>query len=233
MTVLLNSGDTAAPRLERVALADGHAWVKRPERLRWLRRLQKGDARAGFEAERRALKALAAAGAPVPRIVDEGADWFATEECGITLDRLVGRAEGPRAFAAAGRALADLHRAGFSHGRPAPKDMAWDGTRIALLDLERYAEARNTPRGHAWDLAIFVFSLHALAGDGPETGAAVAAYRAADRMGTWDRAARLVRRLAWVAPLARWVAATRPEGRGKEWRAVAPTLAAFAQPSRD
>ena len=69
------------------------------------------------------------AGLPVAPILDQGLDYIVTPDVGRTLDTLLcdrsmDRAELQRAFAAAGRALAQLHHNGFCHGRPALRDMA-------------------------------------------------------------------------------------------------------------
>ena len=108
----------------------------------------------------------------------------------------------------------------MSHGRPSPKDICWDGARVTFLDFERYDSKRNTPRGHAIDLILFVFSGLSIAqGPCPEMDAAIAAYRARDPGGIWDRARRICTRLGWVGWLTRPVLRRRA-GKSSEIKAI-------------
>lgn len=132
-------------------------WVKRAEHvyheawLRFARRaclllglgiLQPGadpnGARAiRFEAGR--LRRLARLGLPVPEVFASGADWVALFDCGKPLSNVVRDAsemEREAALSQAAEALAALHARGLHHGRPALKDMMWDGSRSWLLDFE-------------------------------------------------------------------------------------------------
>lgn len=207
-------------------------WVKREERLGLRLRLQKGDPRRAFAAERRALRHLAALGAPVPPIVAEGADYFVTPDSGPTLHNLMrdagfDPAERIDAFAAAGRALAAFHALGVSHGRPSIRDICWDGAAARFLDVERYAGKRNTPAGHAQDLVMLVFTAFAEArGPAPEIAALTAAYRGADPADIWAGARRLCRRIGWLGPLTWPVRRLRDS---REFHAIPLTLAAFRE----
>lgn len=197
----LESGPGRVSRLE----VDGRTfWVKQRETLDLRRRLQKGDPSKGFERERAALHRLAAIGAPVPPVVAEGEDFFALPDCGQPLNQILQHGVGTDAerievFRAAGTALSDLHRRGISHGRPNLKDICWQDGTITFIDLERYSEDRNTPKGHMQDLIMFVFNAHAVAG-GPtaEVDAAIAAYRAHDTAGIWAAAEGWCRKMRWV-----------------------------------
>ena len=223
-----------ARRVLPVTCGDRTIWVKRLERLSPLRRLQKGSAAAVFEAERAALHALAGRGLPVPPILAEGPDFFALPDCGPSLDHLL-RTPGATtetdrmaAFEAAGRALAGLHRAGVSHGRPSLRDICWQDGRITFLDFERHAAHRNTPEGHAEDVVIFVFNgIRVGQGMTPELRRAIDSYRAVDPGGIWQRAQGWCRRRRWVATLTgplRW----RKEGKSNEFKAIPETLAVFS-----
>ncbi|WP_099827173.1 phosphotransferase [Oceaniglobus indicus] len=220
-------------RVQRLEIAGQTIWIKRRESLSPLRRLQKGNAARAFEAERHALHHLAALDLPVPRILDEGPDHIALADSGTALDRILLDGIGSDAarltiFAAAGRALADLHRHGISHGRPALKDICWDGTRITFLDFERYAEHRNTPKGHAMDVVMFVFNGFATGrGTTPEMARAIEAYRAHDPGGLWTLAQAWCARMGWIDTLTRPLQA-RPGTKAREFKAIPLTLAAFA-----
>lgn len=214
-------------RIQRIEVAGRGYWVKRQERLGLRLRIQKGDPRLAFQAERAALETLSKAGAPVPQVVAEGAQWFATPDLGPSLTHLLrdGAPDRVKAFRAAGRALAEFHHRRLSHGRPSIKDICWDGNTATFVDFERYAEKRNTPAGHAQDVVIQLFSALAQTGRPcPETEALAEGYRSADPGGVWVRAQRLCRRLAFMDLL------TRPIHRlpkAREFRAIPLTLDAF------
>ncbi len=236
----LNPAITAAlarnpARVQRLTHDGQVLWIKRRETLRGLRRLQKGNPSTAFASERSALHRLAERDAPVPPILAEGANFFAIPDSGRPLSTLL--TDGPpalpdqmAAFAAAGRALAGLHGMGLSHGRPSLKDICWDGTRITFIDLERYADHRNTPKGHAMDVIMFVFNGLAVGrGMTPEMQTAIAAYRASDSAGIWQLAQRWCRRMRWID----WV--TKPaqwqkDGKANEFKAIPLTLATFSAP---
>ncbi|WP_226779170.1 hypothetical protein [Oceaniglobus trochenteri] len=206
-------------------------WLKRRERLGPVRRLQKGDSARAFEAERAALHEWAALGAPAPRILAEGPEFFAMADSGRPLHTLMtDDAAHLPAFRAAARALADLHRRGLSHGRPSLKDICWDGEKITFLDLERYAPRRNTPKGHAMDLVMFVFNgLTVGRGMTPEMAAAIETYRAEDPAHVWEAARAWCHRMRWIDWLTKPIQMRGP-GKAKEFKAIPLTLATFAAP---
>ncbi len=224
----------AAPfaRVQPVALADGRrVWLKRVERPGLRLRLQKGDPARALKAERRALQQLAQAGMPVPRVVAEGPDWFAITDAGPMLRQVVeareiALAERRAAFVAAGRALAQLHRGGFAHGRPAPRDICWDGNKALFIDLERTRPAVPGGWRQALDLVILAQSCFAV---WPADDRWFAAMLEGYRPGAPERAMARVARLArWLTPLgwlARRLSSLRPASR--ELAAVAPALAAL------
>ncbi len=225
------------PQRVRAVRAGGRAvWLKQAERLSLRWRIQKGDGARAFTADREGLRQLGAAGLPVAPILAEGPDWFATPHLGNTLRSLLRdpAQAGPAriaAFEQAGKALAGFHRAGFRHGRPSIKDVCWDGRRAVFIDLERYAERRNTTTGFALDAAIFAHSILATTtGERPpEFDAAIATYRAHAPEGVWQAATRRMRRLAWLRPLVGAARRLRP-GSG-DLAGVALTLEFFATES--
>lgn len=64
------------------------------------------------------------------------------------------------ALSQAARALAAVHKAGMTHGRPYVRDMTWDGNRIGFLDLEE-DPVRVMPLscGQARDVWLFLGSV--------------------------------------------------------------------------
>lgn len=230
----------AGPFLRVSRVLDGQGrklWLKRVERLGLRMRLQKGDPQQGFEAERRALKHLAALGLPVVPMVAEGSDWFATLDCGATMDRALAdplaREEARRAMLdAAARSLVALHGQGLAHGRPVLRDICWDGAEARFIDLERCRLVTGRRWAMALDMAMLVQSWFSDFADAP-TGPMDAGFA------VWKRAAPQavvfrLRLLGWVLlpldPLARLVLLLRPKAR--EFRALPLALAYLRRSAR-
>lgn len=216
-------------RVRPVELPDGRRfWLKRVERLSGRMRLQKGDPARAFAAEREGLRALAGAGLPVAGVVLEGPGWMLMPDAGPVLPEVVAdpsRDEAGKlaAFARAGRALGLLHWAGMVHGRPAVRDICWDGQEARFIDLERFRPAR---RGGLWQAADVVMFTQTAFTRWPEDPrwleAALASYAEHSPPGAMARVARLA---GWLAPLGRLaalLARVKPESR--ELRAVGLTL---------
>jgi tRNA A-37 threonylcarbamoyl transferase component Bud32 len=216
-------------RVRALVLPDGRRfWLKRVERLAGRLRLQKGDPAKAFAAERDGLRALAAAGLPVAGVVAEGPDWVLMPDAGPVLPQVVrdaarGEAEKLRAFEAAGRALGRLHWAGMAHGRPAVRDVCWDGDVARFIDLERFRLAKRAGLWQAADVVMFAQTAFTLWPTEPRwLEAALGAYAVSAPEGSTAAVRRLVQ---WLAPLG-WLAAVlvrlRPGSR--ELRAVRLTL---------
>jgi tRNA A-37 threonylcarbamoyl transferase component Bud32 len=219
--------DKGTARIQRLETPAGQVWLKRMEHLSLRWRLQKGDPAKRFNLDRTGLHLLHDAGLPVAPILAEGSDFFVTPDVGPTLRALltdpdVGAGERRRAFAAAGRALGLLHRKGFSHGRPALRDLCWNGREVTLIDLEQFSLRHRAPRHMALDVAIFVHSVLVDGGAAEDLDAAVSAYRKVAGPEMLARAARLGRAFGWAAPLTDRIAARKPKAR--EIAAVAPAL---------
>ena len=60
----------------------------------------------------------------------------------------------------AGKALCELHQAGLYHGRPAPRDIVWDGRRITFLDWENRTYFHDLPHRQMTDAALFLQGLY-------------------------------------------------------------------------
>ncbi len=233
------AGALAEPpeRVRRVAAGAQAVWLKRAEQLSLRWRLQKGDGRRAFEADRAGLHDLAALGLPVAPIVAEGEDFFATADVGRPLSGLLadpaqagpGRIAG---FTAAGAALAALHRAGVAHGRPSVRDICWDGGQARFIDLERYRPGRAGRGRMALDVLILLHSMLAISrAPGPELAAALAGWRAGAPAGLAEVLEQRVRRLGWLGWLARQVLRWKPTSR--EVAAVPMLLDWMRGPGRD
>ncbi|WP_197917745.1 hypothetical protein [Thiosulfatihalobacter marinus] len=212
-------GRGPAPRIERIEIGSRAFWIKRPERLNWRFRLQKGNPRAAFERERIALREMNAARAPVPDLCAEGADYIVLPDCGTDLRHLLHFEDDTMRRRAllldAAGTLGRFHALGFSHGRPSPKDMCLSENGFVLLDFERYRHRNNTLRGHARDLVVFAFNVLAHSPNATEAlPDALAAYRERAPAGTWELAQQWCGRMRW----AEWVTKPVQWRRGKHGR---------------
>lgn len=215
----------APVRVRMLETPAGRMWLKRVEQLSLRWRLQKGSGRKSFERDREGLHVMGAAGLPVAPIVAEGPDYFVTPDLGITLRALMADApedERLRAFAAAGAALAALHARGYSHGRPAVRDLCWDGAEVRFIDMEKFSALRDAPRHFATDVLVFIHSVFAAGGGAAELDAALEAYSQAAPRG-WAATVALTHRFGWLAGFARTLRSLKP--RSRELNAVEPTLA--------
>lgn len=220
--------DRRISRLEH----DGQTiWVKKREHLTLRLRLQKGNANTAFSAERDALHQLQAAGVPVPKIIAEGPDYFATADSGPSLKQLlIGPAtDQTEAYLEAGKQLALMHQKQLSHGRPSLKDICWKDGRITFLDFERFHHKRNTPKGHMQDLVIMVFSAYAITeSDCPEIDALIKGYRENDPENSWQAAVLWCANKGWIDVITKPIQ-WRSKGKALEFKAIPLTLNAFAR----
>lgn len=61
---------------------------------------------------------------------------------------------------AAGRALGQLHQAGLWHGRPALRDIVWDGERIRFLDWENRTYFHDLRQRQAMDVILLLQGMY-------------------------------------------------------------------------
>ncbi|MDK3018465.1 BUD32 family EKC/KEOPS complex subunit [Pseudodonghicola flavimaris] len=221
------------PRVEPVEIDGRRAWLKRPEQLSGRMRLQKGDPVAAFDRERQAYRALQGKGLPIPEILDEGPDYVVTLDAGPTLTQLKTlTADRPEVFDAAmidaARALGRFHRAGYSHGRPALKDICWQDGKVVFIDLERSPAEPAGLDACARDVMVFFFSaISETGGAGPAVIAAREAYRAEAPNGVWPRAcarSRALRLRGLQMMLSPFLVFLRNK---REFRAISPFFAFF------
>ena len=87
------------------------------------------------------LRRLSARGIRVPEVFAAGDEWLALTDCGDNLIDVLGGAglsmqAAQTILSSAAESLAALHALGIHHGRPALKDMVWNGQNVTLLDFE-------------------------------------------------------------------------------------------------
>lgn len=199
----------------------------------WLDRLQKGDPNKAFLRELVLLRAFAARGAAVPHIAASDETQMIFSDSGETLSTMVGQGRiTDDILREAGRALAGLHALGLAHGRPAIRDLCWDGAQITFIDLEAGAKLSPTVRDQARDVILLLNSVFAMVPAHHHIAQQIwAGYQEADTLRLCDEVRRLARRLWWLEGLA-WPAAQLHRMRGKtrsEFRAVARTRAFLLQ----
>lgn len=195
-------------------------WLKRASDLSARMLPRRGETRRAFVHELSALRVLGKAGLPVPEIVAEGPDHFVLADAGPTLAKVLRSSATPfakraAAFRAAGKAIGEVHAAGFAHGNPAISDICWDGEAARFIDLERFAGRRRLALTQAMDVVAFASSyISEVEATGPYLDIALDAYRAAAPANAVQR----VKRLAfWLSPIAalnapmHWVA---PKAKG-------------------
>ncbi|MEE2025669.1 lipopolysaccharide kinase InaA family protein [Alkalimonas mucilaginosa] len=197
-------------------------WVKRAEyhaspRWRWLAsciaRISNNplyiptQAPAGVVAiqeEAKRLQHLSDLGVPVPKLIAAEADWIALADAGPSLKQWLlspdcSEQEKSTILLAAAKALADLHQAGRWHGRPALRDMAWDGERICFLDFEEDpAKVLTNEQCQIRDVLVFIHGLYRyLPADSGLITQAILCYKTHAPQHIWQQSVQLVDRM-WV-----------------------------------
>lgn len=229
---MTDASHTPRPRIERVEIDGQAGWLKRPEQLSRRMRLQKGESRAAFEAEKSAYKRLGNLGLPVPKLLEDGDDHFVTADSGTILVNILRHNVASdksfqKAIAVAAEMLARFHELGYSHGRPALKDICWDGQNITFIDLERISPSRDNLKGHGLDVLVFFFSMIAETGGvGDEAITAKNIYKANDTKGVWQEAQRQTRKLR-VFAFVLWPLISLLKNK-REFAAIGPFLRFFA-----
>lgn len=227
---LVQQALTEPPRRIRLLnLPDGRRfWLKRIERLSLIQKMQKGDPAKAFLAEKRALHYLLNRGIPVAELMAEGPDYMLLADAGqnlreLAVDERMSKAERLRIFAAAGQALAGLHCEGLAHGRPAVRDLCWDGRMIRFIDLENFHPGRSSTYRQARDLLALSHSADTQWADRPEwIETLLAAYFQDGPVEVRAFAAQMGRRLGLFMPLVELVSRIRHQSR--EVKAIAMTV---------
>lgn len=139
-------------------------WLKQPERLTGVQRLLKPDARRAFLHEIHTLKTLLAKGAPVPQLVLFGKDFFVLEDGGESIahwsqKETLNIEQKNQILLEGAYGLIHLHRQNIVHGRPAIRDMLWNGKQVSFIDFENKVETRSLEGNKIKDSLIFIHSL--------------------------------------------------------------------------
>lgn len=145
-----------------------------------------------LKAEASRLRKLASLGVSVPQIVAEGKGWIMLNDIGRPLtgwirDPKVSREHKRTIVKQASEQLALLHKQGLWHGRPAFRDMAYDGKTFGFLDFEEDPGRILTPdQCMMRDALLYSHSLHRyLADDRPMILEAIETYRQLAPKSSW------------------------------------------------
>jgi tRNA A-37 threonylcarbamoyl transferase component Bud32 len=172
------------PRVERVA----KGWAKRAEpeaKNHWRLVLRcttalvpwpllRSTATSGdcdsVQEEAARLRRWRAAGLPVPELVEAEDGYFITADAGQSLRSWLRVEADPtrrlQATKLAARALGQLHRLGYCHGRPFLKDIVYDGRQVTFVDLEEEpTQVMPLATAQVRDLMLFVMSCTASLGE--------------------------------------------------------------------
>ncbi|PZX47357.1 tRNA A-37 threonylcarbamoyl transferase component Bud32 [Roseinatronobacter thiooxidans] len=204
-------------------------FVKRLEQHRTRRaRLMKGDPARALAREIALLEAFSQRGAPVPQIVAQDDTCFIMTDCGPPIHRTAVTSNAPEViWRAVGTALANLHALGLVHGRPAMRDICWDGQKITFLDLEAGAKLKASQQDMTRDVIVLLHSILREGNQHPQAATFFQdAYRQNDTLGVWDACLIRARRLWWVE----WVIA--PVVLWHRWNGVARSEFAAVRPTR-
>lgn len=108
----------------------------------------------------------------------------------------------------AGAALARLHEAGLFHGRPALRDMTWNGEKIVFLDWENRPFFKDLERRQCMDVVLFFQGMYRESWMKEDwLDAAFAGYAAAGGEERLRKVSLFLKRYAWIGRLC---AALRP-----------------------
>lgn len=157
-----------------------------------------------LKAEAARLRRLASLGVNVPDVVAEGNGWIMLKDIGLPLsdwlrDANVSRQDKRKIVRQASEQLAQLHNLSLWHGRPAFKDMTYDGQSFGFLDFEEDPERTLTPaQCQMRDALLYFHSLHRyLDGDRQLILEAIECYRRLAPDSVW-RNTRAFAKRAWL-----------------------------------
>lgn len=138
-------------------------WIKKKQgngRNRWA----KAPESAQFYYEAAHIMMAARLVPHVPEMVLFTEDCMVLRDSGYTVGEIL-FSKGPeeekkRILRAAGAALCAIHEAGLAHGRPALRDMTWNGKKIVFLDWENRPFFKDLRRRQSADVILFFHSMY-------------------------------------------------------------------------
>ena len=152
-------------RIHRFVYQHETFWLKQPDRLKGIWKILKPNSCEALQNEILQLQTLAAQHAPVPELVLFGEDFFVLQDAGRSVnlyveDDSISETIKRNILNDCAKALAELHQNGFTHGRPALRDMVWQNGKVTFIDFEEHQDSGNKMQ---WkkirDCLIFIHDL--------------------------------------------------------------------------
>lgn len=171
-----------------------------------------GDQALADEARR--LRALLGKGVAVPPVVAEGCGWFVMADLGgrtlkdVLTDPQLSDSLKEQALCRTASELAQIHRRGCWHGRPALRDLLWTEQGPVFVDFEEDLAAVLSPlEAMQRDLFVFVHGLYRyLPENHPWIDACLGAYLTQAPEAVWQGVGQIARSMNWVYRLCGWLA---------------------------
>ncbi len=213
-------------RLTMLEIDGQKIWVKRPEQIQGWRGLYKKLVTPAFRNEIEILRFLNRKNAPVTKILASNDDYLVLEDAGITVqvwlsDPKQTTTEKQAMMYQVGFALADLHQQNLAHGRPALRDICWDGKQLRFIDFEQCRSTEATLWQKKRDLLIFIHGLFLYVSsiDGA-IDQAIRGYAEGSGSEILQSTAKTAYRLRWLLPILKLL---QPIG-GRDLRTAIPLL---------
>lgn len=143
-------------------------WLKQPEKLQGWLRLLKSNPQQAFQREIANLQMLETqirGEISVPKLVYANPNFLVLEDAGRTInlwleDPQLSHQQKMAILADSAIALAQLHKQGLTHGRPALRDIAWQNGKVKFIDLEATTKKTNLNYRIRRDILVFIHSLY-------------------------------------------------------------------------
>jgi tRNA A-37 threonylcarbamoyl transferase component Bud32 len=175
-------------------------WLKQAEKLTGAMRFLKANPKKAIQTEIETLTQLAQQGAQVPKLICFDDNYLVVTDVGKTLNEWMVNPDindGTRQqiLIDSAEALAELHRLGLAHGRPALRDISWQDGKVSFIDFEANQNSKNITYQQRRDILVYIHSLYRYLGPKHEfITPAIMAYRKAGGEQIWQEAK------DWIAP---------------------------------
>jgi len=190
------------------------------------------DGKSSLDGEAKRLEHYALQGIQVPLLVAKGNGWLALSDAGRPLNAFVRdpKIDKDLKFKAVFQsvhAIVQLHQQNLWHGRPALRDIAYDGDKVTLIDFEEDPGSILSPEEcMVRDLFLFVHSLHYYLREEPQIlQEALAELKKTERQDIWKKTVGLSKKLRlmyWILKMVEPIA-------GKDARFAYRTLKFFLE----
>lgn len=184
-------------------------WLKQAETLAGAMRVLKANPHNAIQKEIQLLAQLNAQGAAVPMLMASGDDYLVVADAGKTVNQWLA-SEGMTSellqpiLNDASIALAGLHSMQLSHGRPALRDISWQGGEVKFIDFEANQPKQSLFMQQIRDLLIYIHSLYRYLGPQNQMiSEAISQYRQQGGELIWQRTQSFLATWQWLYYFAR------------------------------